>query len=135
MSSEKSMMVVTSRRDGAPTFRMLPISNECPFIEACYIPQAKALVIFHKHQVQGLHMVPQLDSNGDPIRSLKPRANGVEFKEERKNLVTAHESYITEKFEIKYFVDYFACNDFNYDKFMVEPTIITPEQPKIILNS
>lgn len=135
MSSQKSMMVVSSRREGAPTFRMFPINNDCPYIEACYIPQAKALVIFHKHQVQGLHMVPQLDSNGDPVRALKPRANGSEFKEERKNLVTAHESYITEKSEIREFVDYFAFNSLNYEKFMIEPTIITPEQPKIILNS
>lgn len=135
MSSEKSMMVVTSTRAGAPTFRMLPINNECPYIEVCYIPQAEALVIFHKHQVQGFHAVPQLDSNGDSVRALKPRANGSEFKEERKMLSTSHEFYITEKSEIKDFVNYFAFNSFNYEKFMIKSTIITPEQPKIILNS
>lgn len=133
MSEKRSMLLISSRRDGAPTFRMMPIESDCPFIEAVYVPQAQALVVFHKHAVEGLHMVPQLDGNGDPVRATKPRADGNPYKQERKTLSTSHEAYITEKEEIKNFVKMFAANpDFDYEKFMVTPQIVMPETPKII---
>lgn len=134
MSVEKNMLLISSRRDGAPTFRLMPVKIDCPYIEAVYIPQATALVIFHKHQVEGFHMFPSLDSNGDPVKTAKAKANGNPYKEERKLLKTAHETYITEKEEIKAFVKLFAVNeDFDFEKFMTAPQIITPEKPNIIV--
>jgi hypothetical protein len=136
MTVSKSMMLVTSRRDGAPTFRMIPVSLECPYIEATYIPQARAMVIFLKDQVEGFHMVPHLDSNGDPVKSLSKRSDGSPYKQERRTIKTCHEAYITEKEEIKSFVEMFACNlDFDYQKFMIDPKIMTgptQETTKII---
>lgn len=140
MTIEKSMLLITSFRDQVPTFRMIPLTKDCPYGEVIYVPQAQAIVIFHKHTVEGLHMVPQLDSNGDPVRALKPRADGNPYKQERKILTTPHEAYVTDKSEIEAFVDMFAYNsEFDYKKFMIVPVakqesgIIMPEQPSIIM--
>jgi len=140
MTIEKSMLLISSFRDGAPTFRMIPLTKDCPYGEVIYVPQARAIVVFHKHAVQGLHMVPQLDGNGDPVRATKPRADGNPYKQERKMLTTPHEAYITDKSEIEMFVDMFAFNsEFDYKKFMIEPVakqesaIIAPEKPSIIM--
>lgn len=139
MTIEKSMLLISSMRDGAPTFRMMPLTNDCPYVEVVYVPQAKAAVVFLKHAVEGLHMVPQLDSNGDMQRAPKPRQDGNPYKQERKLLTTSHECYITVKEEIINFVEMFAVNtEFDYKKFMVEPVakqespIIMPETPRII---
>lgn len=133
------MLLISSFRDGAPTFRMMPLTKDCPYGEVVYVPQAKALVVFHKHTVEGLHMVPKLDDNGDSVRAPKPRADGNPYKQERKTLTTPHESYLTSKPEIEQFVEMIAYNsEFDYKKFMVEPEakpasqIIMPETPKII---
>ena len=64
---QKSMLLISSRRDNAPTFRLIPVINDTPFLEGIYIPQASAMVLFYKHQVDGFHMLPTLDSNGDPV--------------------------------------------------------------------
>lgn len=138
MIAEKSMFLTSSYRDKAPTFRMIPGSIDCPFLEAVYIPQAKALVIFLKDKVEGLHMVPKIDDNGDPVRALKPRSDGSPYKQERKVLTTSHEAYISQKEEIKTFVKTFASNalEFDYEKFMVEPQIMagpTAETPSKII--
>lgn len=137
MTVEKSMLLITSHREGVPTFRMMPLTNECPYSEVIYIPQAKALVIFHKHTVEGLHMVPALDGNGDPVRNPKAGPKDNPYKQERKLLTTPHESYIQHVPEIGDFVAMFAYNsEFDYKKFMadpVKPLIETPETPKIIL--
>jgi len=143
---QKSMLLISSRRDNAPTFRLIPVINDTPFLEGIYIPQASAMVLFYKHQVDGFHMLPTLDSNGDPVRSVKgsKNAGGESYKQERKMLKTAHEVYLSDKKEIEDFVNMFAVNaaDFDYKKFMVAPSIIKPatgqsteESPKIILNS
>lgn len=133
MIAEKSMLLITSQREGAPTFRMMPLSNECPFIEGVYEPRAMALVLFYKHQVQGLHMVPQIDSNGEMVRAPKPAKDGNPYKQERKLLSTAHEAYITDKKEIADFISMIAYNqDFDYKKFVVDPKI-QMDQPKIIM--
>jgi len=137
--SNKSMMAISSHRDGAPTFRMLPISLDCPYGEVVYVPQVKALVVFHKHTVEGLHMVPKLDDNGDPVRAAKPISDGNPYKQERKALTTPHESYITHVPEIEQFMQMFMINDkFDYKAFMVEPKAPIVEEvqkPKIILPS
>jgi hypothetical protein len=140
MTVEKSMLLISSFRDGAPTFRMMPLTKDCPYGEVVYVPQAKALVVFHKHTVEGLHMVPKLDDNGDSVRALKPRADGNPYKQERKTLTTPHESYLTDKSEIEMFVSMFGYNsEFDYKRFMIEPKaapeslIQTIETPKIIL--
>lgn len=142
MSIEKSMLLISSFREGAPTFRMIPITLNCPYGEVIFIPQARTIAIFHKHSVEGLHMVPKLDENGDMIRHPKGTKEKP-YKEERKSLNVPHEAYITDRAEIEQFVEMFAINGttFDYKKYIVDPKapqetkaiIEAPETPKLIL--
>ena len=136
MAIDKSMMLVSSQREGVPTFRLIPLTQECPYGEVVYIPQAKVLAIFQKYSVEGLHMVPKLDDNGDPVRRAKPAADGNPYKQERKVLVVSQDSYISNPPEIDAFIFMFAVNqEFNYKQFMEDPKsplIQKTEIPKLI---
>ena len=137
MPIEKSMMLVSSQREGAPTFRLIPLTQDCPYGEVVYIPQAKVLAIFQKYSVEGLHVVPKLDDNGDPKRAPKPRADGNPYMQERKVLTIPQDCYISNPPEIDTFIALFAINpEFDYKVFMTEPKAAIIEQPgapKIIL--
>lgn len=137
MIPEKSMLLISSHREGVPTFRMMPLTNDCPYLEAVYIPQVKAIVVFLKHSIEGLHMVPKIDDNGDTMMRIKGGAKDQSpYKQERKMLKVSHECYIYNPPEIESFIKMFAYNqDFNYTQFIVEPkaSIITPETQKIIM--
>ena len=137
MIPEKSMLLVSSHREGVPTFRMMPLTNDCPYLEAVYIPQVKAIVVFLKHAIEGLHMVPKIDDSGDMIQRIKGGAKDQSpYKQERKLLKVSHECYIYNPPEIENFIKIFAHNsEFDYKQFMTEPkaTIIEPEKSKIII--
>lgn len=133
-----SMMLVSSQRDGAPTFRLIPLTQECPYGEVVYIPAAKVLAIFHKHAVEGLHMVPKIDDNGDMVNRTKgPSKDGNPYKQERKTLNSPQDSYIANPPEIDDFIAMFAVNpEFNYRVFMQDPAkplIEKAEIPKLIV--
>jgi hypothetical protein len=56
MTNPKSMMVYASAFAGAPTFRLLPLTEACPFNEAVYDPEKRVLALILKDQkemVQG----------------------------------------------------------------------------------
>ena len=82
---------------------------------------------------EGLHTLPRLDDNGDPITIKSKRMNGKMYKEERVHLETFTEYYITEKDEINNFLHLISINadSFNY-KLYTEASILIPETPKII---
>lgn len=134
---QKSMLLISSERKGFPTFRMIPLTIDCPFGEIVYVPDAKALQILYKHTVEGLHMMPKLDDNGEPIINAKAPKGSNPYKQERKTLSVPQDAYIYNPTEIEEFVQMFAVNDtFNYKIFMEEPKapiIETPESPKLIL--
>lgn len=136
---QKSMLIISSERKGFPTFRMIPLTIDCPFGEIVYVPDAKALQILYKHTVEGLHMMPKLDDNGEPMINAKAPKGSNLYKQERKTLSVPQDAYIYNPTEIEEFVQMFAVNDkFNYKVFMVEPKapiIETPEIPKLILPS
>ena len=136
---QKSMMIISSQRGEFPTFRMIPLTIDCPFAEIVYVPDARALQILYKHAVEGLHMMPKLDDNGQPVPNPKAPKGTNPYKQERKTLTVPQDAYIYNPTEIEEFVQMFAVNDkFNYKIFMEEPKapiIETPEIPKLILPS
>lgn len=133
MIPEKSMMAVTSQWGEGKTFRMIPLTEDCPFLEVIYDPMSKALVLLTRLQKEGFHMVSKIDDNGEPIRSPKAAAGNPDpYKKERKALHTSHEAYITEKEEIISFVKLFLYNDsYDFQKFMVSSTIQPVKNPII----
>jgi len=136
---QKSMLLISSERSGYPTFRMIPLTIDCPFGEIVFVPDARALQILYKHTVEGLHMMPKLDDNGNPMINAKAPKGSNPYKQERKTLSVPQDAYIHNPKEIEEFVEMFAINDkFDYKIFMVEPKapiIEQPEIPKLILPS
>lgn len=123
-----SMMLIKSEWESKQTFRLIPISEECPYVEGIFDPQTKVLVVFSKLLKDGFHMLPRLDDNGDPQmlkNSGKPRFNGKPYKEERRTLQTFHEYYLSDTEDIKSFITKFCdnSNSFDYLSYLAEETI------------
>lgn len=130
--SQNSMMLITSEWGNSKTFRLFPLSNDCPFAEGIYDPEQKALVmISSKDRKETFHMLAKLDDQGDPQKLKRPRINGRIYPEERRLLETMYEHFITEKEEIQSIVEWFAVNkNFDYKSYL-EKDITIPEKPNI----
>jgi hypothetical protein len=130
-----NMLLVSSYWGENKTFKLIPVNNDCPYVEGMYDPTTNILVMIGKTKKNSLHMVAKLDDNGDPVEmKMKPRKNGKNFKEERKAIDTFQEYYILEKDEQEGFLSMFAVNKdtFDYKKYMVEKSdIVLPEEKKI----
>lgn len=129
------MLLVSSYWGESKTFKLIPVTSECPYVEGMYDPTTNILVVIGKTKKNSLHMVPKLDDSGDAVEmKLKPRKNGKNYKEERKAIDTFQEYYILEKDEQENFLSMFTVNkdSFDYKKYMVEKSdIITPAAPTI----
>jgi len=128
------MIIVSSYWGESKTFKLIPVTQDCPYVECMYDPTTNILVAIGKERKNSLHMVTKLDDNGDAIElKLKSRKNGKNYKEERKTIETFQEYYILEKEEQNEFIKAFAINHATYDfgKYMVDKNIITPEEKKI----
>lgn len=118
--SEKTMILVKSSWNDKETFRTLPISNDCPYVECILDPEQKVFVVIGKVVKTTLHMLPKLDDNGDPAPLKIKRPNGRVVKEERKTIETFQEYYIEDKDAMKYIIENMCANaaDFDYKKFL-----------------
>ena len=136
----KSMMLVKSAFGQMKSFKLIPITNDCPFVECLFSPREKMMVVIGKYMKQSYHMVPKLDDNGDeiPVKG-KPRANGKKVKEERRLVDTCSEHYIVTEEEIREVIQMFAVNPdaieldefFLSDSELVGATATTPIIEKV----
>jgi hypothetical protein len=111
--SEKTMMLVESTWQDGKTFKMMPISNDCPYVECIFDPTSKVFVVISKVTKTSLHMLPKLDEYGKAISGNKGA------KQDRKSIDTFQEYYIEDVKTIKEITDHFAINakKFDTDKF------------------
>jgi hypothetical protein len=118
--SEKTMILVKSSWNDKETFRTLPISNDCPYVECIWDPEQKVFVVISKVVKTTLHMLPKLDDNGDPSPLKIQRPNGRKVKEERKTIETFQEYYVEDKAAIMYIIVKMCDNhlDFDYKQFL-----------------
>jgi hypothetical protein len=117
---EPSMLLFTSFWQDKITFKLMPISEACPFVEVIYDPGLDMLVVINKQFKESFHNVPKMDDNGDIIMIKSPRKNGKPFREERRAIDTYQEYYVTEKEEQINLINMFAVNadDFDFAKYM-----------------
>jgi hypothetical protein len=113
------MLLFTSAWKGIATFKMLPITENCPFSEVIYDPTTTILVVIAKTKINNFQMVPRLDDNGYPI-AVKGKAGEVPYQQQRISLEMLQEHYITEVDEQEAFIKYFAMNAdvFKYKNFL-----------------
>ena len=127
---EKTMMLYTAATNGEKTFSLLPLSADCPFNEAIYMPKLEALAILGKTTRDTFTMLERLDENGNPTGQTGKGAEPEKAKMQRVQLSTPWEYFIHEKDEIRAFIKANAVNEetFNYTVYMTElevPKIIT----------
>ncbi len=107
--SEKTMMLVESSWQDTKTFKMIPISNDCPYVECIFDPSSKVFVIISKVTKTSLHMLPKLDEYGKAVSGNRGA------KQERRSIDTFQEYYIEEKDSIVDVINLFAVNAKKFD--------------------
>lgn len=125
---QKAMMLYTTATNGEKTFSLYPLSQDCPFNEAIYMPKLEALAVLGKATRDTFTMVERLDENGNSmVQTGKGGKN--EAKMQRVQVQSPWEYFIHEKDEIRAFIKANAVNEdsFNYDQYMTNL-----EVPKII---
>jgi hypothetical protein len=118
--SENTMILVQATWNDKQTFRMIPTSDTCPYVECIMDPDTKVFVIISKITKTTLHMLPRLDDNGDPLPVKAKRANGRNVREERSKIETFQEFYVEDMTAVHELVNLFAINagTFDYKKFL-----------------
>ena len=109
------MMLVQATWNDKQTFRMIPISENCPYVECIMDPGTKVFVIISKITKTTLHMLPKLDDNGDALPAKSARKNGRTVKEERQKIETFQEFYIEDLTAINELISMFAVNASTFD--------------------
>jgi len=124
------MLLISSSWKEGKTFKMIPTTKDCPFVECIYDTQLQVLAIIGTITKDTFHMVPKMDANGDYEKRKVPAANGNPFKEERKLLETFQEYYLEERTDIENFIKMFAVNaeSFNYTQYL---DIVPAEMPQV----
>ena len=128
-----SMLLITSSWGPAKTFKMIPVTKDCPYNECIFDVNTKVLAINSKESKESFHMLPKLNEMGDVARlKIGKKENGKDYAEERKALVTFYEYYIEDKQEIENFISMFAVNTgFDYKQYM-DLKVDAPTQPSIV---
>lgn len=113
---QNSMMLISSTWAEQPTFKLLPISKDCPYNEVIFDPSSRALAIVGKEKKQTLHMLPKLTDTGDvQMIKVQKRDNGKQYAETRVSMETFYEYFIEKEEEVKDFITTFASNSDTYD--------------------
>jgi hypothetical protein len=112
--SKNTMMLVQATWQESQTFRMIPISESCPYVECIFDPGTKVFVIISKIKRTSLQMLPKLDEYGQPVTGAKGH------KEERNKIDVFQEFYIEDKIAVEDLINLLAVNasTFDYKAFM-----------------
>jgi len=110
------MMLVKSIWNEKPTFKMMPISDECPYVECIYDPDSSVFVVISKTKKTTLHMLPDLDSYGVRVTGTKGA------KQSRHKMEVFQEYYIDDVSDMENIIQIFAKNSdsFNHKEFITE---------------
>lgn len=115
------MILITGSWETKKTFKLLPISQDCPYNEAIFDLDSKVLAVISKEKKESFHMLPRINDVGELIAiKTGKKTNGKPYAEERKLLETYYEYYIENPEEIKSFIDLIALNadSFDYKQYM-----------------
>ncbi len=113
------MMLVKSSWQDDETFKLMPITESCPYVECIFDPQSKVFVVISKIVKSSLHMLPKLDDYGQPMSGAKGG------KQTRNKIDVFQEFYIGDTEAIEEIINLFAINSekFDYKSFMKKKKI------------
>lgn len=121
----QNMLAYSTDWYGHKTFRLMPVTNDCPFVEAIYDPSTKVLAIIGKTTVQKPLMLPKLNDKGQtiPIKGAESRV-----VEERRIMDTFTEYYMDNTTEIIDFIKRFVVNA---DAAVIDNTLFSNPQQSV----
>jgi hypothetical protein len=116
MTDLKTMLIITA--PWAPevnTFRMIPATPDCPYLDVVYNRDKKALEITSTYKRNEYAMFAKVDDNGDAEKRKTAKVDeetGVQItvKQERRMAEILQKYFILEQSEIISFVQTFAVN-------------------------
>ena len=114
-STFNSMWCVSAVWNGQKSFKLVPITEECPYVEMIYDPEVKMMVIISKLLKEAYHMLPKIDDNRDVMPAKNRKNPEKNYKEERRLVDSYQEYYIISMDEIKTFIKMFASNADSFD--------------------
>jgi hypothetical protein len=110
--NDKSMMLVEATWQDKKTFRLIPVTESCPYVEIIFDPATKVFVVISKIRKTSLHMLPKLDEYGQPLSGTKG------IKQERHKIEVFQEFYIEDESAIEELIKLVSVNPkFDYKKF------------------
>jgi len=140
MSDSKSMMLVTvPYTPTEKSFRMIPVTKDCPYIDAVYWRDKKVLEVNSPFKKNEYGMYPKMDDNGDVELRKQPKEDKETgektfHKQERRMTEVLQKYYIIEQVEIIAFIEALAINSKTVDYMsLLAPAIIEAPKPSIIL--
>jgi hypothetical protein len=110
-----NMMLITSTWKNGKTFKLIPTTADCPYVEAIYDTNMKVLAAIGAVKKDIFHMMPKLDPNGDPEMRKTAARDGSPIKQERRTIETFQEYYLEDRADIESFIKHFATNASAYD--------------------
>lgn len=128
----KNMMLFTSFWGEDKTFRMMPINQDCPFVEVIYNPAVATLVVIGKLKKEQFQFIPVLDDDGELVRCKKPKTNGKTYREKQTRIELLQEYYILDYTEQKEFIEKFGINSENFIKYLRDIDNEKDEKVKVV---
>lgn len=130
----KTMMLYTTATNGDKTFSLMPLTDDCPFNEAIYMPKLEALAVLSKSTRDTFTMMERLDENGNPTGQVGKGGDSSKAKMQRVQISSPWEYFIHEKEEIRDFVIANAVNadTFSFQKYLTALEVV--DTPKIIVS-
>lgn len=110
MNNAQSMLVCRTTWNSQPSFKMIPLTSDCPFNEVIFDSTQNVLAIVSKEKREKPHMMHRLDDKGRPIEI----KNEQKFAEMRVMVDSYYEYYIEHQEDIQAFVKHFAVS-INHD--------------------
>ena len=135
MQSYKNMLLYSSEWKSEKTFKMLPVDNNCPYLEVIWDSTVSILCVVAKETKETYHMLPILDKNGDIEERKIKMKDKVPYRQERRLTKTNQDYYIDEKDEVINFIDMFATNadTFDFKKYVnASAPIMATSTPPIV---
>lgn len=116
MKELNNMLLISGMWQGVPTFKMIPVTEDCPYIEVVFMPRDRVLAVVSKVKEDRYQMIHRLDNKGNtiPINGKKDEKGEQLFEMQRVVVNTYHDYYVVNPIEMEKFVERFAVNGDSY---------------------
>jgi hypothetical protein len=116
----QSMLLTSTQWNEQETFKIIPISQDAPYVEVIYDKQSKVMVVISKQTKTALHMLPKLDENGYSTQ-IKSGQHAGKQKQERKQIEVFYEYYIENQTDMENIIKNLVVNqEFNWKQYLEE---------------